>query len=312
MKTQRKKNRIVSGVLLAVFAISALVATFFAYDQYNQKVKMENQLGVEQYNMSEHLSTSFALIEKNLSEINAREGQIQMDLDGKSKEGIGSPEERIQREIAQIESLITDNKAIIANLNSEVGSKNKELAKYNNRLLKLNKRVKSYKQQAVELEEKNALLTQSLKTVADENVELTLNNEQKDMFINDQQNQLELKNDQMNSAYYVVGDYKELKEAEIVEKEGGIIGIAATKTIKDNFDKKDFIKIDQRSYKTIPVFSKEAELISNHHPDSYEWVKEDKEVKWIKITNPTLFWENGKYLVIETDDSWNLSLANNK
>lgn len=317
--TEKKNNKIVTNVLLAIFAVSALGATLFAYDQYSQKIKMENKYGYEKSEMEQHLYASFELIEKNLAEINAREGQLQMSLDGKFKEGIGSPEERIQREINMIEGLISENKQIIADLNNEVGTKNEQLAKYSNRIVSLNKRLKSYKSQAKELEERNTLLTESLKTVADENVKLTNDNEQKDMFINsqetvikNQENELIARENTINEAYYIIGDYKELKECEIVEKEGGIVGIAATKTLKDNFDKKDFIKIDQREYKTIPILSKDAELISNHHPDSYEWLKEDNEVKWIKIKDPKLFWENSKYLVIETDNGWDLSLANSK
>ena len=319
MKTNSRNMKTINNVLLAVFAISALTATFFAYDQYSEKIKIKNQFGYEKNQMQQNLKASFMLIEKNLAEINAREGQLQMSLDGKDKEGTGSPEERITREIEMIESLISQNKQIIADLNNEVGTKNKQLAKYSNRIVGLNKRLKSYKKQAKDLEEKNQILTAGLKTVADENVKLTNENQQKDLYINSQESvinsqkeELLVKEKTLNEAYYIVGDYKELKECEIVEKEGGIVGIAATKTLKDNFDKKDFIKIDQRDYKTIPILSKKAELISNHHPDSYTWLEEDGEVKWIKITDPELFWESSKYLVIETDNGWDLSLANNK
>ncbi len=313
MKTQGdKKNKIVSNVLIAVFAFSAMGATYYAYDQYNQKTQMQEQFGFQKTGMEQHLIKSFEQIEQNLAQINEHEGKLQLNLEGKDMEGVTSPEERIQREISLIESLIAENKQIINELTGKVGSQHKELAAYNNKVLALNKRVKSYKAESEDLLNKNRLLTAGLQTVADENAELTLQNEKKLIEIESKDRLLIEKENKLNTVYYVSGSYDALKDAEIIEKEGGIIGIAATKTLKDDFNKNEFIEVDKRNYKTIPVFSKKAELISKHNKDSYEWIKEGNEIKWIKITNPDLFWESGKYLVIETNENNGLSLADNK
>lgn len=65
--------------------------------------------------------------------------------------------------------------------------------------------------------------------------------------------------------------------------------------------KENFQELDIRKMNTIPVFAKRPQLVSNHHPDSYEFVTGDKkQVEWIKILDTELFWETTDYLVVVT------------
>src|SRR5690606_7081444 len=51
----------------------------------------------------------------------------------------------------------------------------------------------------------------------------------------------------LNTAYYVMGGFKELKDEQIVNKEGGFLGfLGRTKVLRDDFNQEKFTQIDIR------------------------------------------------------------------
>ena len=188
--------------------------------------------------------------------------------------------------------------------------KNKRLASFGKKITGLNKKIKDYETQTAELKKANDLLAKNIEELTIENNFLSLENEHQKFLLEDTEKIIAQKDDTINMKFYVTGTFDELKESEIVTKEGGILGIRATKTLQEGFDKDDFIQVDKRNVKTIPVYSKKAEIITNHPTESYELIEENGIVNYIKITNPDLFWEKSKFLVIETKESSQVSLAN--
>jgi len=77
--------------------------------------------------------------------------------------------------------------------------------------------------------------------------------------------------------------------------------------LKSDFNKTSFTEIDRRNFKTIPVFSKKAELATSHPADSYVWVEGENGVDWLEIVKPEAFWQTSKYLVILTNDGFNFN-----
>ena len=188
--------------------------------------------------------------------------------------------------------------------------KNKRMASLGKKIAGLNKKIKNYETQTAELKKANDLLAKNIEELTVENNFLSLENEHQKFLLEDTEKIIAQKDDTINMAFYVTGTFDELKESKIVAKEGGIIGIGATKSLQEDFEKGDFIQVDKRNVKTIPVYSKKAEIITNHSTDSYELIEENGIVNYIKITNPDLFWEKSKFLVIETKESSQVSLAN--
>ncbi len=94
-------------------------------------------------------------------------------------------------------------------------------------------------------------------------------------------------------------------------KKSGIQSAALRKTISrlsSELDQKatmivalqeDFISVDVREVKEIPLFAAKAKLKSNHPEGSYEFVKDEDGNLTLNITDPKTFWSLGKYLVIE-------------
>lgn len=107
--------------------------------------------------------------------------------------------------------------------------------------------------------------------------------------------------DELNTAYYISGTYKELKELGIVDKEGGFIGLGANKELVNDFDASAFTKIDIRKFKQLDINSKSAKVITKHTSDSYTLVEGDKEIEELVIENPDEFWKTSKFLVVLTD-----------
>ncbi|NNF02051.1 MAG: hypothetical protein HKN22_05160 [Bacteroidia bacterium] len=314
MSESKSKN-----LLLIVLATVAVISTGIAISQFSQKQNLKEQIQVEMANMEEHLLDTYSQIESNLAEISAHEGILRENLMNNETDGAISPEDRIQREIKIIEMLIAENNKLITDLNDQVGTKDKQLEKYSSQVASLNVRVKKYREKAEQLIIENGELSKNL--ALSEEDKAGLNKElaskaiaiqERDSIIDEKTGEVLDREAKLNAAYYVVGTFQELKSANIVDKEGGIVGIGATKTLKEDFDPSLFQQVDRRQVNIIPVFSKKAELITNHNTNSYEWVIEDEGVKCIKITDHEKFWENSKYLVVGTREGGGFNLAEAK
>ena len=106
---------------------------------------------------------------------------------------------------------------------------------------------------------------------------------------------VELQN-QLNTVYYIVGAEKELRDAQIINKQG-FIGRTLTVGRNSNFD--SFTMTDSRLLSEVPVGQKKATLVTSHPEGSYELVTDaNKVVEKLIITDPVRFWESSKILII--------------
>ncbi len=94
---------------------------------------------------------------------------------------------------------------------------------------------------------------------------------------------------QLNTAWFVFGTKKELKEQHIMEK---------GKVLQSNFNKNYFAKIDIRIDKEIKFYSKSARILTMHPSGSYTLTPDVNKQYVLRITNPQLFWSTSKYLVV--------------
>jgi predicted nucleic acid-binding Zn-ribbon protein len=102
-----------------------------------------------------------------------------------------------------------------------------------------------------------------------------------------------------NTVYYLTGTKKELKDKGAVTKTGGVLGIGRTSELSDNARDSIFIKSDQTKLNTISLNGRFSKLVTTHPAGSYSITKVDKKTDVFNITNPTSFWSQSKYLVIE-------------
>lgn len=105
------------------------------------------------------------------------------------------------------------------------------------------------------------------------------------------------KTDELNTAFYAIGTSKELKEKNVISREGGFIGIGKTTKVKEDFNKEYFTKVNVEQATTINIGAKKAKVITIHPKNSYKIIGESP-VEKLEITNPKEFWSVSKYLVI--------------
>jgi hypothetical protein len=105
------------------------------------------------------------------------------------------------------------------------------------------------------------------------------------------------KTEALNTAYFAIGTSKELKEKQVIAKEGGFIGLGKATKVAADFNKEYFTKINIQQTKTINIGAKKMNIITTHPKTSYTIVGE-KPVEKIEISNPEEFWSSSKYLVI--------------
>ncbi|KWW30080.1 MAG: hypothetical protein AUK63_1126 [bacterium P3] len=234
-------------------------------------------------------------IEDNLAAISAKYGNVQK-LRQRGVEGNINVRGEINDQLANIESMLAANKAKISELNrklAELGRQNTELQDF---VARLEQRMTEQEQQiaglTAELEQSKVVIRNLNQSVS----ELTDANAEKEQTIARQIAE-------SNKAYFIVGTYAELKEAGIVSKSGGFIGIGRRQGTVADMPLDRFVQIDRSKVTTVAVNMRNAVVISSHPESSYELVSDENDEKvtaYLRILNPALFWQQTKYLIIST------------
>lgn len=100
----------------------------------------------------------------------------------------------------------------------------------------------------------------------------------------------------LNSAFYIAGPKNELIEAKILSK-GGLFRSAR---ISYEAEQSAFIKIDIREVREISLNTRRAKVLSVHPTGTYSLEADEQGMQILKISSPAMFWEQTKYLVIQT------------
>ena len=222
----------------------------------------------------------FNEIQANLDEIKAKEKIVS----GNTQSGdVKSKEEQIKADIQSIYDLMGKNKSRIASLNKKLKNANTKIQGLEQMIMNLE----------AQLNEKDVQIGDLKNKIEQLNIELS------NITVNYQNVEQEsaVKTEKLNTAYYVIGTGKELKQKGVTEKEGGFIGLGKTTELKKDFNKDYFTKIDASQTTTIPIGAKKIKIITVHPSGSYRLIGQ-KPVEKLEITNVDEFWGASKYLVI--------------
>lgn len=228
-------------------------------------------------------------ISENLALIKSRENLI--TVAGES-EGGRRPVEEIDNDIKAIDRLLRENRAKIESLQRSAA----QLRKANLRIDGLEKMIADMNRQLAEKKAEVEQLRESLVRMGDEVKSLTEEVAVRSAEVENLSGEkVELQN-QLNTVYYIVGAEKELRDAQIINKQG-FIGRTLTVGRNSNFD--SFTITDSRLLSEVPVGQKKATLVTSHPEGSYELVTDaNKVVEKLIITDPVRFWESSKILII--------------
>lgn len=233
--------------------------------------------------------TSFNEVERNLDEVSAKQHIILMNSDkGDLK---ADQKARINAEIKAINDLMDANNKKLDQLSKKLNRSDKKNAQLEKTIALLNDQLNQKYTELTYLNERlNALNAQvaqlqiSVDTLSSQNMA--------------QSQTISEKTSQLHTAYYIVGNSKDLQKSNLIDKKGGLLGIGRTSQLSDNIDNSMFTKIDYTETTSIPVNSKDAKLVTTHPADSYTWDKSGKTINSLMITDPEKFWSASKYLVI--------------
>lgn len=228
-------------------------------------------------------------ISENLALIKSRENLI--TVAGES-EGGRRPVEEIDNDIKAIDRLLRENRAKIESLQRSAA----QLRKANLRIDGLEKMIADMNRQLAEKKAEVEQLRESLVRMGDEVKSLTEEVAVRSAEVENLSGEkVELQN-QLNTVYYIVGAEKELRDAQIINKQG-FIGRTLTVGRNSNFD--SFTMTDSRLLSEVPVGQKKATLVTSHPEGSYELVTDaNNVVEKLIITDPVRFWESSKILII--------------
>jgi chromosome segregation ATPase len=227
-------------------------------------------------------------IQEGFRQINEAEGRITV--------ANGNPEAASSRDVIRenmqfIQQTMQQNRDKIAQLKQRLKTTTvnverltKTIENLQQQLDEQNRRVQELEAQLAERDVQIAQQGEQISQLSEDVSGLRADNEQ-------QQQTIQAQDQDLHSAWFVFGTKAELKEQKILQK-GDVLK-------NGDFNKDYFTKIDIRIDKEIKLYSKSAEILTNHPSGTYELVRDAKKQYTLKITDPEKFWSTSKYLVIQ-------------
>jgi uncharacterized coiled-coil protein SlyX len=294
--------------LLLLMLIPAMLMTVSCnkMKQENERLKAKNDsllaLGFQKDTTVMEFVRAFNEIQSNLDSIKMKENIISQNTSG-GTEVQSSAREQITGDINAIYQLLEKNRAQVASLRKQLKGSNAKVAELETMIANLEKSIAEKDAEIAELKDQLGKLNIKVADLGNQVTNLNANVDNLSAENKAKQQAIDEKTAALNTAYYVVGTTKELKDKKVIDKSGGFIGIGRTKTVTADFDKTNFTKTDVTTLTELPINKKKAVLLSNHPTGSYKLVStaDKKLVEKLVILNYTDFWSRSKYLVIAAD-----------
>lgn len=251
----------------------------------NLRDSMNQVISQKEAEINDIMST-FNDIQEGFDEINQAQGRVNLEKANPEK----SSRQSIMENIEFIRRTMQLNKERIARLQEQLKTSSFNTGKLKATIESLNKQMEEKEQQITQLQEelkakdlKIAEQGQQITSLSGDVANLTAQNEQKAQTVARQDAEI-------NTAWYVFGTKRELKEQRILQ-DGNVLKTST-------FNKDYFTKVDIRVVKSIKLYSKSARLLTSHPAGSYTLDRDAQKQYTLHITNPQQFWSISKYLVI--------------
>ena len=261
-----------------------------AKDNSTATIDSLRQALTQSQNESSDLIETLSQIQDGFDQINEAEGRVTVE----NRQGERANKQAIMENMAFIQRTLKLNRELISNLQQQLRSTSQSDARTK---AKLEEMVANFTKQ---LEDKNKEIDALREELAKKDIQIAEQGEQISN-LNNSVNNLSQQNEakartvaaqdkELNTAYYVFGTKKELREQRILQR-GDVLKA-------NDFNKDYFTRIDLRVTKTIRLYSKSAKLMTNPPAGSYSLEKDAQGQYTLRITDPNAFWSVSKYLVI--------------
>ena len=244
-----------------------------------------NKVIAQKDNEINDIMSTFNQIEEGLREIGQAEGRISVARDGEG----ASRTQRIAENMQFIQQTMQHNRELINKMRNQLRQSSVASDELRRTLDNLTRQMEEkdaqMRQLRAELEAKDVRIGELDKEVTNLNTNVSSLKEE-----SSQKSQtISVQDKQLNTAWFVYGTKKELKEQRI---------IVDGKVLQSNFNRDYFTKIDIRVDKEIRLYSRSAQLLTSHPQASYTLDRDANKQYVLRITNPQLFWSTSKYLVV--------------
>lgn len=259
-----------------------------AQDQSQAKIDSLERVIQQSNNETGDMARTIQQIKDGFRQISDAEGRIVKQQEGTSDEAVILENMRfIQRQMRLNRELIANLREQLRNANQTTkdtkGAYEAMIDEFDHQLLAKNEEIRSLQRQLAERDSTIGRQIEQIDLLNDNVADLTSKNEEKERKVNEQDQQI-------HTAWYVYGTKKELREQNILQK-GDVM---RSSDINRNY----FTKIDMRVVKSIPLYSKSAELLTDHPAGSYSLDKDAQGQYTLRITNADSFWSVSRYLVV--------------
>ncbi|MBK5722651.1 hypothetical protein JGH11_17385, partial [Dysgonomonas sp. Marseille-P4677] len=233
-------------------------------------------------------------IEENFKQI--REAEKYLTIESKAKgEMSNDTKTRVRDNFEMINEILKKNKTDIDKLNQRLKNNSGQMSGLKATIERLNAELTERANTISELQTSLVTRDAQIASLQTDVQSLAENVDNLSAQTAEQASKIKEQDKELNTAYYMFGTSKELKEAKVVT--GGFL--ASTKILNEGIEKSKFIRIDIRDTHNIPVYDKKVKILSDHPKDSYSLDKDSSGKIVIKITDYKKFWSLTKFLVVE-------------
>ena len=307
MKTEKKSllTKIAVGVLFVFAVVIGIVLISnknSEIEKLNEEYTTLNEIYEEKDSVVNDMARTFQAIETSLTFVRNKRDQLRID----TNEGVKNEKEAIVADIKLMNTMLEESSKKIDSLSDRLKSSGIQINSFKNRIAQLKEDIElqnsSISKLEKSLEERDYRIEEQQTQIAqlDEKVEVL------ETDITQKEDSLELKSqiitqkeNELNKAYFTSGTFKELKENGVVMRDGGFLFLGRQEKLQENLNESYFTELDKRNTDVFPIFSKKAEVISEHPDSSYSYIYDDEQIAYLKIENPDEFWKITKYAVIE-------------
>ncbi|HYG50369.1 MAG TPA: hypothetical protein VD905_05670 [Flavobacteriales bacterium] len=292
MKSVSKLYIAIFSALTMLFACSEDKTTTTAEDQYKDR---EDDYLAEIHEKDSVIKEVFTSMDEIEEEINVVKLQENIStITTTDAELTTAQKEKIKQDIRVLGDLLAENKKNIASLRKTIARHKGSEKDYSAKISDLEK--------TLALREEAVLGYQSLIAQLDKDVKTltykvdSLKNENRIKADN-----LYAQDRKMNTAWYIIGTRRELKDNGSVTPTGGVLGIGRTLSVNAGMSKSNMHEINILETTSIPVNSTKLQILSSHPSNAYTLRKEGKKIISLEILDPNEFWKSSKYLVLEVN-----------
>ena len=280
------KKNVILGIGASMFFLGSCVESSQKYKSLQARLDSLSTVHIMQNSEMESMLADLNDISAGMQSLRDAERLLTLETINENKANSKSKQQlnQLKKDVQAITEAIASYKEQISKLE---GKNKSQSAEFKRLIAGLNAELDQRTQKLNEITKQLAVKTEEVANLT-ENVEaLDKANKSQQMTINEQDMAI-------HQGHYLIGNRKELKEAEVISRQG----IFCPPIVSSQAQKANFTDLDIREMKVIPLNSKKAKLLSVHPADSYTLETGEDGNMTLKINDENNFWKQTKYLVV--------------